>query len=107
MALGERRLGMAWRSTEEVVELERRHRKPRCVVEAALGEPERVAPFGIDNVIEDLVGVSWVSVRGKAHDLVLARINFEAGVVSEGRIEQPDTVGPVNLFQRFQRVTAA
>src|SRR5262249_40438293 len=47
------------------------------------------------------------TIGRKAHDLVLAGIDFESGVVGEGRIKQPDTVGPADLFYGLQRVAAA
>ena len=107
MALRERRLGIARRPTEKVVELPRRHREPGRIIEIALVQPEGAVLLEVDDVFEDPVGVGGRTVGRKAHDLVLARIDFEAGVVREGRIEQPDAMRPVDLAHRLKCVAAA
>src|SRR5213594_4113537 len=48
-------------------------------------ELERTVGLEIDQAIQDEFGIARLAVRRQAHDLVLAGIDFEAGVMGEGR----------------------
>ena len=57
-------------------------------------------------MILDLPDVFRFAVGRQAHDLVLARIDLEARIVSKSRIEQAEGMGEVNFFQHRQAVAA-
>jgi hypothetical protein len=73
---------------------------PAEVVEVPLVERERAVVAQREQVVEDRVDVARLAVRGEPHHLVLARVDAEAGVVGERRVEQPERVGPALLAQR-------
>ena len=49
------------------------------------------------SLLEDQVGVPRLAVGGQAHQLVLAGVDLEAAEVGEGRVEQAERVGKVEL----------
>ena len=52
-------------------------------------------------------GVFGIAVGREAHQLVLARVHPKAGIVGEGRIEQAERMGEVDLPQHLQAIAAA
>src|SRR5262249_18156736 len=106
-ALGEPRLRIAWRSAKQLMELVRRHRQAGRIVEVALVEPERSIIPKIDQFIEDELRILGLAVGRKAHDLILARVDFESSVVSKSRVQQAKAVWLMDLTHRRQGVAAA
>ena len=89
------------------MELPRRHRQPGRIIEIALVQPKGAVFLEVHHFVENQVGVPGLAVGRKAHDLVLARIDFEPRVIGEGRIEEPDAMWPVDLTHRLKCVAAA
>jgi hypothetical protein len=107
LAPGQPPLGVARRPAEERVEALAGHRQPGAVVEVVEVEPEAAVGLEVDQVVEDGLRVPGLAVGGEAHDLVLARVDLEAGVVGEGRVEQPERVREVQLPGDLQAGAAA
>src|SRR5215510_10565025 len=74
------------------------HRKTGAVVEIRLIESKRSIVLEIDQVIENPIDIVGLTIGGESHELVLAGIHLEAGVISEGRIEQSERVRKMQLF---------
>src|SRR5207245_9536477 len=58
------------------------------------------------------VGEAWIvdplfAKRGKAHDLVFARVDLEAGVVGESRVKQPEGMREMQLLFDLEPVAAS
>ena len=98
-----RPVGMA----EQRVELRIRHAKAGAVVEIVEVEPERPVILEVDEVVEDRVPVDRIAVGCQPHQLVLAGIDLESGIIGESRIEQAQAVGKVDLPLHLQRIAAA
>src|SRR5262245_55140749 len=92
LALRYRRLRRARRSVKEFVKSAVRHAQTLRVAEVFLVEFQAAVVAHFKQVILDLIDVSRLSVRRQAHDLVLAIVDFESGVVSESAVEQSQTV---------------
>src|SRR5262249_14433773 len=58
-------------------------------------------------MIVDRLNIFRFAIGRQAHDFVLTRIHFEAGVVSESRVEQTNRVGKRYFPKRSQSVAAA
>ena len=58
-------------------------------------QPERAVGLEVDQVVEDQLGVLRLAVGREPHHLVFAGVDLEAGVVGEGRIEQPERMREV------------
>ena len=56
--------------------------------------------MNLDDMIPDRLNVARLAVRREAHHLVLARVNLEAGVVGERRIEHPERVRKLLVHKR-------
>ena len=100
--LRQTRLHLARRSAEQIVEAPVRHRQPGGVVEIVHVQPERAVGLEIDEMVVDGLDVLWVSIRREPHDLVLAGIDLEAGVVGEGRVKEPERVREGDVPERRQ-----
>src|SRR5262245_8208677 len=74
------------------------HRKTGAVVEIRLIEAKRSIILEVDQVIENAIDVVRLTIGSKPHDFVFAGIHLEAGVISEGRIEQSERVRKMQLF---------
>ncbi len=68
---------------------------------------KRAVRFHVDQMIEDLLGELWLAIGRQAHELVLARIDLESGVISKRRIEQPERMREVDFLEDFELVAAA
>ena len=99
-------LRIARRAAEKLVELRRRHGEAGRVIEVALVEPEGAVVLEVDHVVEDEVGVLGLAIGREAHDLVLARIDLEAGVVGEGGVQQAEAVRPADLALCLERIAS-
>ena len=99
VALGRGGLGRAGRAAEQVMEAGVRHGQARAVVEEAHVRAEGAVLAQVHQALEDELREARLAVRGQAHDLVLARVDLEAGVVGESRVEQPEGVGEAHLAE--------
>ena len=97
VALGQKLVRLACRAAEERIELRIGHAQSGTVVEIAHVQTERPVFLDINQVFEDQLAELGLAVGRKAHDLVLAGIDLEPGVVREGRIEQTQGVGKTDL----------
>ncbi len=79
------------------------HGQAGAVVEVVHVEPERAVVLEVDQVLADQRRRNRLAVGRQAHQLVLAGVDLEPGVVGEGRIEQPQRMREVDLPQRRQR----
>ena len=70
-------------------------------------EPEQPSSLRSIEMIEDQAGIFRLAIGREAHHLVLARIDLEAGVVGESRIEQAERMRKVDLACQLERVAAA
>ena len=75
-----------------------RHGQPGAIVEIVEIEAERTVGLDIDQVVANDFFVFRRSVGCKPHQFVLARIDLEAGIVCEGRVEQTQAVRKVDLL---------
>ena len=58
-------------------------------------------------MVENAAGIFRLPIRREAHELVLAGIDLEAGVVGEGGIEQPERVRKMDLRKHLEVMPAA
>src|SRR5262249_8510571 len=68
-----------------------------AVVEVLEIQPEAAVVLDVDEMLSDEWRVPRLPVGREPHDLVLAGVDLEPRVVGEGRIEQPERMGKVNL----------
>ena len=101
VALGKRFLGVTRRPAEQIVKPLVGHPEPGAVVEIALVEAEAAVGLQIDQVVEDSLGKARLAIRGEAHHLVFARIDFEPGVVGERGIKQSERVREMDLLDHL------
>ena len=107
LALRQRRLGLTRRPAEQRVEALVGHRQAGHVVEIFGVEAERAVGLEVDQMVEDRAGVARLAIRREAHQLVLARVHLEAGVIGERRVEQAERVRKIDLPLRRQPVALA
>jgi len=50
------------------------------------------------------IHVVWCTIGCQAHDLILAGIHFEAQVVGERGVEEPERMRKMNLAQHLERI---
>ena len=105
--LRQRLVRLARRPAEQRVELAVGHRQPGAVGETVEIQAERAVRLEINQVIENGPEVLRLAVGRQAHHLVLAGVHLEAGVVGEGRVEQPQGVREVDLPRHLQLVAVA
>ena len=105
--LRQRLVRLARGATEQCIEPGVGHGEAGAVIEMVEIEAERAVRFQVDQVVENGLGVSRLAVGRQAHQLVLAGIHLEAGVVGKRRVEQPQGVGEVDLPRHLQRVAVA
>ena len=102
MLLLEPGLGIARRRAEQRMEALVRHGQPGAIVEIIEIEAERAVGLEIDQIVANDLLVFRRSVGREPHQLVLARIDLEAGVVGEGGVEEAQAVRKVNLLVDLQ-----
>src|SRR5690606_38018198 len=73
-----------------------------AVIEIGHVQTKRPVFLDVDDVLANDVDVAGLAVRREAHQLVLARIDLEAGVISESRIQQPEGMRKIDLPERLQ-----
>ena len=74
------------------------------VIEVVLIECERPILTNLDQLTTDDIDVFGLPVRSQAHDLVLTGIYFEAGEVCEGRVQESEGIGPMDLTPQLDFV---
>ncbi len=79
--------GPRW-AAEQTIKAAVGHPQSNAVIEIFLIEAKRAVWFEVDQMLEDSIGISWLAVRRQPHDLVLAGIHLEAGVIGERRVKQ-------------------
>ena len=97
----------ARRAAEQLVKRTVGHRETGQVVEVLLVESERPILLQINELVQNQVAVFRLAVRRQPHQLVLAGIDLEAGVVGKGRVEQAERVGPVELLEELYFTSTA
>jgi hypothetical protein len=104
LPLGERRLRLAWRAAEQLVEGRRGHAQPTDVVEVVEVHPEGAVLLQVEEVLADGLRVAGLAIRREPHDLVLAGVHLESGVVGEGRVEQAERMREAKLGHQLHPV---
>ena len=84
------RVGLSWRSSEQLMKSLARHRQALTVVEVLHVEPQTAVGLQIDEMLQDLVAIHGTAVRGKPHQLVFAAVDLESAIVGERRVEKPE-----------------
>ena len=102
-----RAVRIARRSTEQIVEFRTRHGQSRRVIEIAWIQPERAVILHVDELLQDQLGVTRLTIGRKPHHLVFAGVDLEADVIGEGGIEQAERMRPMDLTLQFERVALA
>ncbi len=101
--LREELVGTARRAAEQLVEARVGHPQAGAIVEVALVEAEAAVGLEVDQMVEDLLAVARYAVRREAHQLVLAGIHLEPGVVREGGVEKAQRMREVDLALHLER----
>ncbi len=101
-AFGDRTFGSPRRSAEESIETAVRHLATADVVEVLEIGRERTVGGEADEVLEDGVLVDGSTVGGESHQLVLAGVHPEAGLVGERRVEEAQRVREAQLLQELE-----
>ena len=108
LPLGQLRLRLARRAAEQRRRsLRVRHREPGAVVEVLHVQPEGAVRLEVEQVVVDGLHVLRPPVGRQPHHLVLARVDLEAGVVGERRVEQAERVREGDLPERRQLAALA
>src|SRR6266487_6021528 len=81
-----------------------RHGQPGAVLEVLQVQTEAAVLLDVYQSFPDEVRVPGLSVRGKPHHLVFARIDLEAGVIGERRVQQSQGVRKMDFTYHFQVV---
>jgi hypothetical protein len=89
---------IARRRAEQTVEARIGHRQPGAIVEVFEIEPERAVGLEINEIVVDELREARRAVGREPHHLVLAGIDLEAGVVGEGRVQEPEAVGEMDFL---------
>ncbi len=71
--------------------------RPVAVVEVVHVEAKGAVVLQVEQLIEDQVDVFRLAVGGQPHQLVLAGVDPEAGVIGKGRVQQAQRVREVEL----------
>jgi hypothetical protein len=103
----EQGFGAAHGLAEQRLEALVHHGQPGRVVEIALVEAEAAVGLQVDEGVEDRLREARLAVGREAHQLVLARVHLESGVVGEGRVEEAEGVGEMQFPQHLDAVLAA
>src|SRR5579871_221098 len=82
---------------EQPIEAAVGHGQAGTVVEIALIQAKRTVLLQVDQMVVDEAGEPGLSVGRKPHELVLAGIDLEAGVIREGRVEKAEGMREMNL----------
>ena len=99
--LRELRLRDPRRPAEQAVESAIRHGEAGEVIEVPLVQRERAVLTQVDELAIDRIHIFWLAIGSQAHELVLARIDLETGVIGECGVEQPQGIGPAQFLQQF------
>ncbi len=103
---GQELLRSARRLAEQVVERAVGHGQADAVIEVVEVEPERTVGLQVDQLVEDHPGIARLAVGREPHQLVFARIDLEAGVIGERRVQQPERMGEMDLLDDLEPVVA-
>src|SRR3954471_18319349 len=95
------------RPAEQAVKPIVRHAQAGRVVEIAEVEAERAILFEIDDLVENRLRESRLSVRREPHHLVFAGVHTEAEVVGERAVQQSERMREVYLAQQLDGVPSA
>src|SRR5207248_5222092 len=80
------------------------HGEADAVIEILHVELERAVFLEVNQLLEDDILVNRFTVRGQAHQLVLAGIYAEAGIIGEGGVKQAEGMRKVQLSQNLDPV---
>src|ERR1700730_11639986 len=98
--------GARW-PAEQTIKAAVGHPQPDAIVEVFLIEMKGSVGFEVDQMLEDGIGVSGLAIRRQSHNLVLAGIHLEAGVVGEGRVKQAKRVREMDFLAHLDAVISA
>ena len=82
----------------------RRHSQSLTIIEVLHVHSEGAVFLQIEQVFGDQVRVKRLSVRGKPHQFVFARVDLESTEVRKGRVEQSQRVRKVQLVRKLDLV---
>ena len=97
VVLGEQLIGASHRQAEQRSEAVIGHAQAGAIVEIGKIETERTVLLHVDQLVENRLREARPAIRRKAHDLVLAGIDLEPGVIGEGGIEQAERMRKLDL----------
>ncbi len=100
-------LWLSWRAIKESVEPAVGHREAGTVIEVVHVQPERAVVLDVYQIVQYLLCVQRAAVGCKSHDLVLAGIYPEPGVIGKRGIQKSQRVGESHLPQRCYGVVSA
>ncbi len=107
MPLLERCLRGSRPAAEETIEPAVGHRQSLAVLEIVHVEPEAAVGLHVDQARADQLLVDRPAIGGQPHQLVLAAVDLEAAVVGEGRVEQAERVGELDVIEQADAVPLA
>ena len=103
----ERRLGIARRTAQQLIEPAVCHFAALEKTEAIHVQPERAVRLQVNHVFKNRTGETRLAVRREAHQLVLAGVDAKTAVRRERRVEQTQRVRKVKLAQHLDAVVRA
>ncbi len=107
VALSQPRFRLSGRPAEELFEFFIRHRQPGTVIEIVHVQFERTVFLKVHQFIQYDVLINWLTVRGKPHNFVLPGVDLKSRVIGEGRIEQPERMGEMELGLNLNLIVPA
>src|SRR5262252_4431227 len=107
MSLSQLLPGLPRRAFEQVVKLPVRHRQTGAIIEVLEIQAKRAVRLYIHQILADPVHVERAAVGSQTHELVLARVHPESGVVGEGRIKQAERMREMDLAENLQLISTA
>ena len=102
VVLGQQLVGLARWATEQRVKPGAGHFQTGAIVKILLVQAKAAIGFEVDQMVKYGLGKPRLTIRRQAHQLVLARVDLEAGVVGKGRIQQAQRVRKVNFALHAQ-----
>ncbi len=106
VALGQFRFRLARRRAEKCVELLRGHGQALAIIEIGHVHAKRAVVFQIDQVLQNVIDVRRLPIGREAHELVFARVDAEAAIISERRIQQAERVREIEFVRQADFIPA-
>ena len=106
LALSDRRLRLARRSTKQLFECRPRHAKALRIREVLLVHSQRPVISKIDEVFLDERDVARLAIRGEFHDLVLAAVDPKPSEIGKRAVQQAQRIRKPELFEQRHLVSS-